>query len=97
MIFQENNSFDYYFATYPNSENQEGESTFIPLKDTPSVNGLTEALILNNTNLVKPYRLEPSFATKIAECGNKIAECGNNYTYTAIQRSLNSGHMNKFV
>ena len=90
VIFQENNSFDYYFATYPNSENQEGESTFIPLKDTPSVNGLTEALILNNTNLVKPYRLEPSFATK-------IAECGNNHTYTAIQRSLNSGLMNKFV
>jgi len=45
---------------------------------------------MNNTNLVKPYRLGPSFATK-------IAECGNNYTYTAIQRSLNSGIMNKFV
>ena len=42
VIFQDNNSFDHYFATYPNSENQEGESTFIPLKDTPSVNGLTE-------------------------------------------------------
>lgn len=90
VIFQENNSFDHYFATYPNSENQEGESTFIPLKDTPSVNGLTEGLIMNNTNLVKPYRLGPSFATK-------IAECGNNHTYTAIQRSLNSGLMNTFV
>jgi phospholipase C len=41
VIFQENVSFDHYFATYPHADNRDGEPTFWAASNTPSVNGLT--------------------------------------------------------
>ena len=42
VIFDENNSFDHYFGTYPHALNLPGEtSKFYPAPDTPLVNGLT--------------------------------------------------------
>ena len=46
IIFQENVSFDHYFATYPNATNPSGEPPFHASPNTPSVNGLFN----NNTN-----------------------------------------------
>ena len=40
IIFQENVSFDHYFATYPNATNPAGEPAFHAKEGTPSVNGL---------------------------------------------------------
>jgi phospholipase C len=40
IIFQENVSFDHYFATYPVALNPTGEPFFRARDDTPSVNGL---------------------------------------------------------
>ncbi|MGC2199657.1 MAG: alkaline phosphatase family protein [Stellaceae bacterium] len=40
VIFQENVSFDHYFATYPVALNSPGEPYFRASDDTPSVNGL---------------------------------------------------------
>ena len=40
VIFQENISFDHYFATYPVALNSRGEPFFQASDDTPSVNGL---------------------------------------------------------
>jgi phospholipase C len=40
VIFQENVSFDHYFATYPVALNPPGEPYFRASDDTPSVNGL---------------------------------------------------------
>ena len=40
VIFQENNSFDHYFGTYPVALNPPGEPSFYALDDTPTVNGL---------------------------------------------------------
>ena len=40
IIFQENVSFDHYFATYPVALNPTGEPFFRASDDTPSVNGL---------------------------------------------------------
>ena len=40
VIFQENVSFDHYFATYPVALNLPGEPLFRASDDTPSVNGL---------------------------------------------------------
>ena len=34
VIFQENISFDHYFATYPRAANPPGEPEFVPAKDT---------------------------------------------------------------
>ena len=63
VIFQENNSFDHYFGTYPNAANLTGERPFTAKPNTPSVNGLTPALLNNNPNSVAPYRLAPSMAS----------------------------------
>ena len=38
VIFQENVSFDHYFATYPKAKNSAGEPAFHALSNTPSVN-----------------------------------------------------------
>ena len=38
VIFQENVSFDYYFATYPNAPNPPGEPPSMPTR-TPNVEG----------------------------------------------------------
>src|SRR5579862_1438481 len=50
VIFQENVSFDHYFATYPQADNPAGEPRFTARDDTPSVNGLNGALLTNNPN-----------------------------------------------
>lgn len=62
VIFQENVSFDHYFATYPVALNPAGELRFYAQDDTPSVNGLgtladglPEGLLLtNNPNADNP-------------------------------------------
>lgn len=51
VIFQENRSFDHYFGTYPNALNPSGEPQFHALPDTPTVNGLSPALLTHNSNL----------------------------------------------
>ena len=54
VVFNENRSFDHYFATYPNATNPESEPIFEPAKNTPrDINNLTvehRALIDNNPN-----------------------------------------------
>jgi phospholipase C len=54
VIFQENVSFDHYFATYPNATNPAGEPRFVAAPGTPAVNGLTGALLTNNPNATNP-------------------------------------------
>src|SRR6478735_8894723 len=66
VIFQENVSFDHYFATYPKAANTGGETqqgtdtpaaTFTAAKDTPNdINNLANAGLLapNNPNSVQP-------------------------------------------
>jgi len=88
VIFQENVSFDHYFATYPSAANAAGEPRFTPAAGTPSVNGLNEALMApNNPNSVQPFRL-----------GRDQAQtCDQDHTYTDEQKAFNSGLMDKFV
>jgi phospholipase C len=70
IIFGENQSFDHYFGTYPNALNPNGEPPFQPFPNTPSVNGLSNALLYNNPNLnpangsgaANPFRLDRSQA-----------------------------------
>ena len=45
VIFDENVSFDHYFATYPNALNPPHETPFKALAGTPRVNGLTPQLL----------------------------------------------------
>src|ERR1700731_3174257 len=49
VIFQENISFDHYFGTYPNAQNNPGETPFHARPHTPtSINGLLTPLDTTN-------------------------------------------------
>jgi len=60
VIFQENVSFDHYFAIYPKPINSAGEPAFHALPNTPSVNGLNPGLLSHNPNSHAPFRLDRS-------------------------------------
>ena len=85
VIFQENVSFDHYFGTYPNATNADGQK-FTAKPGTPTVNGLSPALLLANPNGVNPQRLGPSQAIT----------CDQDHEYTAEQQALDEGLMDKF-
>ena len=62
IIFQENVSFDHYFATYSHAMSGVNGSKFTSDQHTLSINGLSAspALLTNNTNYANPFRLNPS-------------------------------------
>jgi len=86
VIFQENVSFDHYFGTYPHAANTDG-NPFHALAGTPSVNGLTPALLTHNPNSANPQRLTPAQALT----------CDQDHAYTAEQKAMDGGLMDKFV
>jgi len=86
VIFDENNSFDHYFGTYPNATNPPGEPPFYPAPDTPVVNGFTVALAQHNLNAINPFRLDRSQA----------ATCDNDNHYTDEQKAFDGGLMDMF-
>ncbi|HVJ53610.1 MAG TPA: alkaline phosphatase family protein [Aliidongia sp.] len=100
VFFQENQSFDHYFGTYPNAANIPGEtswvgipaSQFTPRPNTPTVNGLTAELLTNNPNKTlngapaNPQRLRPADAVV----------CDNSHDYTKEQDAADHGLMDKF-
>jgi phospholipase C len=86
VIFQENHSFDAYFATYPVAANPPGQPRFRARRGTPSVNGLTETLLRYNPNPSNPFRVDRTQAYT----------CDQDHEYTAEQRARNGGLMNQF-
>src|ERR1700690_3266417 len=86
VIFDENNSFDHYFGTYPNAANLAGERAFTAKSNTPSVNGLSGAILTNNLNSTAPFRLSPSQAST----------CDNDNAYLDEQKAYNQALANKF-
>jgi phospholipase C len=88
VIFQENNSFDHYFATYPIATNPQGEPKFIADPHTPSVNNLMSAgLLTKNSNSINPFRFDRTQAIT----------CDMTHDYRPEQQSYNGGLLNKFV
>lgn len=89
VIFQENVSFDHYFATYPFAANRDArEPRFVARPDTPAVNGLrTPALSLHNNNAAAPFRLSRAQAVT----------CDQDHDYTAEQAAFDFGMLDKFV
>lgn len=87
VIFQENVSFDHYFATYPNATNPPGEPKFFPKPNTPRVNNLQAAgLLTENPNSTQPFRLDRSEAVT----------CDQDHDYGDEQKAFNHGLMDKF-
>jgi phospholipase C len=88
VIFQENVSFDHYFATYPVAANSTaGEPVFRAREGTPNVNGLDGALLTNNPNLANPQRLSRAQALT----------CDQGHGYTQEQLAMDHGAADMFV
>jgi phospholipase C len=95
VIYGENISFDHYFATYPNATNPPGEPAFVPLKNTPAVNGLSGVLLTDNPNArnadngagaSNPFRLDRTQASTADQ----------SHAYAAEQRAYHNGAMDLF-
>ncbi len=87
IIYDENVSFDHYFATYPNALNPKGEPAFHAAASTPAVNGLNTALREHNPNLLPPFRLKRSEAVTADQ----------DHEYSNEQEAYDGGHMDRFV
>src|ERR1017187_10500830 len=87
VIFQENVSYDHYFATYPNALNPAAEPAFFARAGTAAGNGLTGPLLSLNPNLSQPQRLDRSQAIT----------CDQSHEYTAEQTAFDHRLMDPFV
>ena len=87
IIYDENVSFDHYFATYPNAANPKGEPVFHATTDTPAVNGLKQALLEQNPNRMPPFRLKRSEAVTADQ----------DHEYSNEQEAYDDGRMDRFV
>ncbi|WP_070024923.1 phospholipase C [Streptomyces sp. F-1] len=88
VLFDENISFDHYFATYPKAANTDG-TKFTASKNTPKdIDTLAHAgLLKNNPNQYAPKRLSPSQAMT----------CDQNHSYGPEQYAYNGGKADQFV
>jgi phospholipase C len=96
VIFQENVSFDHYFATYPKAANPPGEPAFTAAPGTPAVDNLAAAhLLTNNPNFTntengadaaEPFRLDRTQANTSDQ----------NHAYTAEQQAYHGGKADLF-
>jgi phospholipase C len=95
IIFNENVSFDHYFATYPDAANPPGEPRFVGVPGTPHVDNLTNANLLkqnpntnpeNGADAALPFRLDRTQANTADQ----------NHIYTAEQQAANGGKMDLF-
>jgi phospholipase C len=86
VLFDENESFDHYFGTYPHAANTDG-SKFYAKRGTPRVNGLSKSLLTKNPNAYNPERLTPAEALT----------CDQNHGYLPEQQAFDGGAMDKFV
>jgi phospholipase C len=95
VLFDENESFDHYFGTYPYAANTDG-TKFVAKPGTPTVNGLYSKitkngpvgpLLTSNPNEFNPQRLSSS----------QSLTCDQNHDYLPEQEAENNGKMNMFV
>ena len=78
VIFDENESYDHYFGTYPKAANTDGVR-FTAKPHTPyNKNLVTDNAIANNPNSTKPFRLTP----------DEAATCSQNHNYTPEQKAM---------
>jgi phospholipase C len=86
VLFDENESFDHYFGTYPYATNTDG-SKFYAKPGTPRVNGLSKRLLTKNPNSYNPQRLTPAEALT----------CDQNHGYLPEEQAFDGGKMDMFV
>jgi phospholipase C len=109
VIFQENESFDHYFGTYPNAANTDGQQ-FHAARHTPAVDGLPPAtshslpanlrhsdnLLTSNPNAAQPQRLDSSATGATGSAGGQLT-CDEDHNYSDEQQAFDGGKMDHFV
>src|SRR6202789_4617938 len=95
VIFQENVSFDHYFGTYPSAANPSGEPRFTAAPGTPSVNGLTGALLTNNPNAVNPVN-GPGKTNPFRLDRSEASTADQDHDYTPEQLAFDHGLRDAF-
>ncbi len=105
VIYQENVSFDHYFATYPHATNPAGEPRFTPRAQPIRFGGnLRERAVDNlaNSNLLtnNPNDTNPANGANAADPfrldRTQAATADQNHGYTAEQRAYDAGKMDLF-
>ena len=103
VIFQENVSFDHYFATYPVALNPPGEPRFEARDSTPSVNGLgtlvegqpAGVLLTDNPNANNPANgtnaINPFRLDR-----SQASTCDQGHNYGPEQNAFDAGLMDAF-
>ena len=87
VIFQENVSYDHYFATYPQATNPAGEPAFTGNGKGSDSHGLNQQLLTRNPNLANPQRLGRSDALT----------CDMDHNYLDEQKAADGGQMDQFI
>ncbi len=96
VIYNENVSFDHYFATYPNAANPPREPAFHAVPGTPSVNNLAAAhLLTNNPNFTNPEN-DADAAEPFRLDRTQAATADQNHAYTAEQQAYDHGKADLF-
>jgi phospholipase C len=103
VIFQENVSFDHYFATYPVALNPSGEPFFRAEKDTPSVNGLgtlvkgepSGVLLTDNPN-TNNHANDPNAINPFRLDRSQASTCDQDHNYGHEQLAFDQGLMDLF-
>jgi phospholipase C len=95
VLYNENVSFDHYFATYPKAANPPGEPSFTPAANTPRVANLASADLLkqnpntnpaNGADAALPFRLDRTQANTADQ----------NHAYTAEEQAYDNGKADLF-
>lgn len=95
VIFQENESFDHYFGTYPLAANPPGEPPFHAAPDTPAVDGYTDALLHQNPNFTNTANgADASNPFRLTRDQGRTTD--QIHAYTAEQRAFDHGKMDLF-
>ncbi len=89
VIFDENESFDHYFGTYPSAANTDGSPFHAKPKTPAPANLLSDKkkLLTGNPNEFQPERLSPSDALT----------CDQDHQYEPEQKADDGGKMDMFV
>ena len=97
VIFDENESFDHYFGTYPNAANPVGETPFTAAPGTPTPNNFVSNPTLltanpttknasNGTGAINPFRLDYTQAFANTQ----------DHSYLPEQQAFDGGNMDLF-
>ena len=103
VIFQENVSFDHYFATYPFALNPPGSPKFVAKDGTPSINGLGSlsqgqpvgVLLTDNPNRLNPAN-SPNAINPFRLDRSQASTCDQDHNYGDEQGAFDQGLMDLF-